>query len=159
MAKTSLCDHLQLLREFSSVTITSPSTAFADTNYTVVCSPEKQIASPYAASWFFIPLGGRTTSTFVVTMETLNSLATSLNSLDCIGIHVEGFWTVFKSELFRAIEEYEETTDGVCAANTIFAFIVCRLFLQLCLLRGEGRLAEAAIHPGQTIVPFRPGGS
>jgi hypothetical protein len=70
-----------------SVTITWPGTAFADTNYTVVCSPEKQIASPYAASWFFIPLGGRTTSTFVVTMETLNSLATSLNSLDCIGIH------------------------------------------------------------------------
>jgi hypothetical protein len=58
---------------------------------------------------------------------------------------------VFKSELFWAIEEYEETADAVCAANTIFAFIICRLFLQLCLLRGEGCLAKAAIHPDQTI--------
>jgi hypothetical protein len=103
---------------------------------------------------------GRQALTAVSAIEQNRAVSVSCKLLMTFAQHKESrqLSRVFKSELFRAIEEYEETADGVCAANTIFAFIVCRLFLQLCLLRGEGGLAEAAIHPGQTIVPFRPGG-
>ena len=67
------------------VTITWP-VAFVDTNYTVVCGTQN-ILKKTAASWAWVPISGRTVTSAQLWIETLNSLSTTINGVDCIGMH------------------------------------------------------------------------
>jgi hypothetical protein len=69
-----------------NISLTWP-TAFVDTNYTVVCSAELGTGSNNSAAFMYVPTANRTTTAFVVTMKTLNSLTATLSGVDCVGMH------------------------------------------------------------------------
>jgi hypothetical protein len=70
-----------------TITLSWAGTAFADTNYTVVCEPKGGPGSQNADAYVYVSDSTKATSSVGVTIKTLNSLPATLSGVQCIAIH------------------------------------------------------------------------